>query len=93
MTILPKEPLAGGIPIYISMQDRIFVELHKKTMVSGGCALSLAWGTLWTEPVTGLNETSPGAASKGNRALRRVEVFGLVAWQYCRVCRTGDTDG
>ena len=65
------------------------MELHKKTMVSGGCALSLAWGTLWPEPVADLNETSPGAASKGNRALKRVEVFGLVAWQYCRVCRAG----
>ena len=93
MTILPKDPLAGGMPIYIFLQDKIFLELHKKTMVLGDCALSLAWGSLWPEPVAGLNETSPGAASKGNRALQRVGVFGLVAWQYCRVCRAVDTDG
>ena len=63
------------------------LELHKKTMVSSGCALSLAPGTLWPEPVGGLNETSLGAVSKGNGASRRGwKVFGLVAWQYCRVC-------
>ena len=34
MTILPKDPLAGGMPIYIFLQDKIFLELHKYIALS-----------------------------------------------------------
>ena len=88
------DPLTGGIPIYISLKD-IFGLTQDDNGLRRLCPFdSLGHPLARTSAVAGLNETSRGAASKGNRALERVGVFGLVAWQHCRVCcRAVATDG